>query len=63
MSQLIEISNQLKELQSRGEVAAQEQARIFRQAFVSKGEPRVPKIRREVAAQEQMRILQQGMGV
>jgi hypothetical protein len=48
--------------QSRGEVAAQEQMRILRQAITAgKGEPRVPQSRGEVAAQEQMRILRQAM--
>jgi hypothetical protein len=62
MSQLIEISNQFKELQSRGEIA-QEQIRILRQAMTAiKGKPQVPQSRGEVAAQEQMRILQQPIG-
>ena len=44
--------------QSRGEVAAQEQLRIFGQAMSTKGEPRAPTTRGEIAAQEQLRILQ-----
>ena len=43
---------------TRGEVAAQEQVRIFRQAFVTSGDIRLPRTRGEVAAQEQMRIAQ-----
>jgi hypothetical protein len=46
---------------ARGEVAAQEQIRIFGQVFVPNGEPRAPRTRGEVAAQEQMRIVQQAM--
>ena len=44
--------------QTRGEVAAQEQMREFRQNFVTNGEQRAPKARGEVAAQEQMRMVQ-----
>ena len=48
---------------SRGEVVAQEQVRIVRQAMTaSKVQPQVPQSRGEVAAQEQMRILQQPIG-
>jgi hypothetical protein len=47
-------------LPTRGEVAAQEQIKIFRQAMAAnKGEPRAPTTRGEVAAQEQMRIFGQ----
>ena len=49
--------------QSRGEVVAQEQISILRQAMTaSKGEPRAPTTRGEVAAQEQMRIIGQATG-
>jgi hypothetical protein len=45
-----------------GEVAAQEQARVFIRAMTaSKGEGRVPKTRGEVAAQEQARIFIQAI--
>ena len=47
--------------QSRGEVAAQEQLRIFGQAMSTKGEPRAPTTRGEIAAQEQLRIFGQAM--
>lgn len=43
---------------TRGEVEAQEQVRIFRQAFVTSGDNSLPRTRGEVAAQEQMRIAQ-----
>jgi hypothetical protein len=43
-------------LPTRGEVAAQEQMRVFGQMFRPDGEPRTPRTRGEVAAQEQMRI-------
>jgi hypothetical protein len=47
---------------TRGEVAAQEQIRIFREAFVTtSGEPSAPRTRGEVAAQEQMKTIQQVM--
>jgi hypothetical protein len=48
-------------LPSRGEIAAQEQVRIFGQALVTEGEPYVPRSRGEVATQEQMRIVQEAM--
>jgi hypothetical protein len=58
-----ELKNGLGFAQSRGEVAAQEQIRIFRQAMTpSKGQPQVPKTRGEVAAQEQIRIFRQAIG-
>jgi hypothetical protein len=42
---------------TRGEVAVQEQIKIFRQAMaISKREPRAPTTGGEVAAQEQMRV-------
>jgi hypothetical protein len=47
---------------TRGEVAAQEQIRIFRGAFVTTSEePSAPRTRGEVAAQEQMKTIQQVM--
>ncbi|MPZ07511.1 MAG: hypothetical protein GEU26_14040 [Nitrososphaeraceae archaeon] len=46
---------------ARGEVAAQEQIRIFGQVFVTNEEPRAPRTRGEVAAQEQMRVVRQAM--
>jgi hypothetical protein len=46
---------------TRGEVAAQEQIRIFGQVFLTNGEPRAPRTRGEVAAEEQMRIVQHAM--
>jgi hypothetical protein len=49
-------------LLTRGEVAAQEQIKIFRQAMAtSKGEPRAPTTIGEVAAQEQIKIFRQAM--
>jgi hypothetical protein len=55
-----ELKNGLGFPRTRGEVAAQEQLRIFRQAMATnKGEPRVPTTRGEVAAQEQLRAFGQ----
>jgi hypothetical protein len=48
-------------LPSRGEIAAQEQMKIFGQALVIEGEPSTPRSRGEVATQEQMRIMQEAM--
>jgi hypothetical protein len=58
-SKVLEIKKEFTDhLPTRGEVAAQEQIRILRQAMTaSKGQPRVPQSRGEVAAQEQVRIL------
>lgn len=46
---------------TRGEIAAQEQFRIFRKAFVTSEDASAPLTRGEVAAQEQMKILQHVM--
>jgi hypothetical protein len=54
-----ELKNGLGVPRTRGEVAAQEQLRAFRQVIATKGEPREPTTRGEVAAQEQMRIFGQ----
>lgn len=58
-----ELKNGLGFPMTRGEVAAQEQIKIFRQSMAtSKGELRVPTTRGEVAAQEQLRIIGQATG-
>jgi hypothetical protein len=54
-----ELKNGLGVPRTRGEVAAQEQLRVFRQIFATKGEPRIPTTRGEVAAQEQLRVFRQ----
>src|SRR5262245_7378766 len=54
-----ELKNGLGFPRTRGEVAAQEQIRIFRQAMATRGEPRAPKTRGEVAAQEKLRVFGQ----
>jgi hypothetical protein len=46
-------------LPARGEIAAQEQTKVFGQAFASNREPRASLNRGEIAAQEQMRIIEQ----
>jgi hypothetical protein len=46
---------------TRGEVAAQEQIRIFRETFVTNRDTSSPRTRGEVAAQEQMKIVQHVM--
>jgi hypothetical protein len=52
------ISKTEQQPKSRGQVAAQEQVRIVRQAMTaSKAQPQVPHSRGQVAAQEQVRIL------
>ena len=54
-----EVVNPLpQEPKTRGEVAAQEQIKVFGRVFATNGEPRAPTSRGEVAAQEQMRIVQ-----
>ena len=59
-----ELKNGLKFPQSRGEIAAQEQIRIFEQAMTtSTGEPQGPKNQGEVAAQEQIRIFGQAFAI
>jgi hypothetical protein len=50
-------------LPTRGEVAAQEQMRIFGRVFGTGGEPRAPQTRGEVAAQEQIKIFRQAMAI
>ena len=55
-----ELKNRLMFPQSRGEIAAQEQIRIFGQAMAaSTGEPQAPKNQGEIAAQEQIRTFGQ----
>jgi ubiquinone biosynthesis protein UbiJ len=59
-SKVLEIKKEFADhLPTRGEVAAQEQVRILRQAMTaSKAQPpQVPQSRGEVAAQEQVRII------